>query len=539
MEVSADHPQTGNKVEDSEETAGPLHRLLSSTPIKAIRQATEGKRMGQKFRPPTAQSAWKCLRTNLLTMLTVTGVLAGVALGFILRGSRKEEWSQREQVYVKFFGDIFLRMLKALILPLIVSSLISAIGSLDLSLSGRIGARAMAYYMITTVCAVVLGIILVCAIHPGKVGGERMESTNKPRDVTTADTLMDLVRNMFPPNLVQASMYQYQTVLEPPTSKQLQAAAAENRTIEVHEYLMKSKYTDGTNIMGLVVFSTVLGITLGKMGKRGKPLLDFFTSLSEAMMIITNWVVWLSPVGVCFLIAAQLLEAKDIGHILEKLGMYFMTVLLGLFIHGFVVLPFMYGVVTRTLPFKFIANMTQALATAFGTASSSATLPITIGCLEDKNGVDPRVSRFVLPIGATINMDGTALYEAVAAIFIAQMEDRPLSLGAIIAISITATAASIGAAGIPQAGLVTMVMVLNTVGLSADYVAYIIPVDWLLDRFRTTINVLGDSLGAGLVDAISKAELEAMPMEGREPVPTKRQEKAGTSTEEDWHTTPI
>lgn len=171
-----------------------VYLYRSSTPIKAIRQATEGKRMGQKMRAPSAEGAWKCLRTNLLTMLTVAGVLSGVALGFILRGSREEEWSQREQIYVKFFGDIFLRMLKALILPLIVSSLISAIGSLDLSLSGRIGARALAYYMVTTVCAVVLGIILVVAIHPGKVGGDKMESTNKPRDVTTADTLMDLVR---------------------------------------------------------------------------------------------------------------------------------------------------------------------------------------------------------------------------------------------------------------------------------------------------------------------------------------------------------
>jgi Na+/H+-dicarboxylate symporter len=170
----------------------------STSPIKALRQATEGNKMGKKFRPPTAQGCWKCLRTNLLTLLTVTGVLSGVALGFLLRGSREEKWSQREQVYVKFAGDIFLRMLKALILPLIVSSLISAIGSLDLSLSGKIGARALAYYMFTTVCAVVLGIILVVAIHPGKVGAERMKSESKPRDVTTADTLMDLVRYAYP-----------------------------------------------------------------------------------------------------------------------------------------------------------------------------------------------------------------------------------------------------------------------------------------------------------------------------------------------------
>ena len=146
--------------------------------------------------------------------------------------------------------------------------------------------------------------------------------------------------------------------------------------------------------------------------------------------------------------------------------------------------------------------------TAWGTASSSASLPVTMNCLEEKNGVDPRISRFVLPIGATINMDGTALYEAVAAIFIAQMEDMHPSIGQILAISITATCASIGAAGIPQAGLVTMVMVLDTVGLPSTLVSMIFSVDWLLDRFRTATNVLGDSIGAGIVSHLSQHELE-------------------------------
>ena len=182
----------------------------------------------------------------------------------------------------------------------------------------------------------------------------------------------------------------------------------------------------------------------------------------------------------------------------------------GLFVHGFVVLPTIYTVVTRNLPFKFIANMTNAFTTAFGTGSSSATLPVTIGLLETKNKVDPRVCRFVLPIGATINMDGTALYEAVAAIFIAQMEDMHPSIGQIFAIAITATFASIGAAGIPQAGLVTMVMVLDTVGLPSNLVSMIFSVDWLLDRFRTAINVLGDSIGAGIVDHLSKKDLKEL-----------------------------
>merc|ERR1712213_262299 len=198
---------------------------------------------------------------------------------------------------------------------------------------------------------------------------------------------------------------------------------------------------------------------------------------------------------------------EDFSVVAGQLGLYFMTVLVGLFVHGFVVLPIIFTICTRQLPFRFIANMTNAFTTAFGTASSSATLPVTMNLLEEKNGVDQRISRFVLPIGATINMDGTALYEAVAAIFISQVNGMALSIGQVIAISITATAASIGAAGIPQAGLVTMVMVLDTVGLPSESVSIILSVDWLLDRFRTAINVLGDSIGAGIVNHLSKEEL--------------------------------
>merc|ERR1712048_1049338 len=160
---------------------------------------------------------------------------------------------------------------------------------------------------------------------------------------------------------------------------------------------------------------------------------------------------------------------------------YFLVVLIGLGIHGLIVLPVIYVIICRKLPFRFIKNMLGAITTAWGTASSSATLPVTMNCLEEKNGVDPKISRFVLPIGATINMDGTALYEAVAALFIAQMSGVNPHIAKIIAISITATCASIGAAGIPQAGLVTMVMVLDTLGLPSNLVSMILSVDWLLD----------------------------------------------------------
>lgn len=442
------------------------------------------------------------MRSNLLTILTIAGVVLGGVLGFCLRAG-KDNWTERQIMYVNFLGDIFLRMLKALILPLILSSLVSAIANLDLSLSGKIAARAIIYYLTTTFLAVVLGIILVTLIRPGdnSTGGSKMAPGNL-RNITTDDTLLDLVRSMFPPNLVEACIKQHRTLLIPPKTNPNER--------DLSKWLIRSESVDGTNILGLVVFSAVLGITLAKIGEEGRPMTNFFQAMMSAMMTITTWVIWLSPVGIFFLVASKIVEMDDFGQTMSQMGMYFATVFIGIIIQGFIFLPTIYFIMTRKNPIKFISNMGQALATAFGTASSAATLPVTMACLENNNNVDVRVSRFALPIGATINMDGTALYEAVAALFIAQVRRVDLSIGSIIAVSITATAASIGAAGIPQAGLVTLVMVLDTVGLPAEDVTLVLAIDWILDRLRTTINVLGDAFGAGIVDHMSKKELLKM-----------------------------
>lgn len=353
--------------------------------------------------------------------------------------------------------------------------------------------------MSTTICAVILGIILVTTIQPG-TGATPVESTQKERNITTEDTLMDLVRNLFPPNIVEACTKQMYTELIYPG----------NDTWDKRDWNFSTNMKDNTNILGLVVFSLVFGVAIASVGEEGQAILKFFDSLVSVMMKITSWVINLAPFGVFFLVAGSVIEMKDPGKTFESLAWYFGTVLIGLTVHGLIVLPAIYGFLTKSLPFKFVSNMANALATAFGTASSSATLPVTLEALEHKNKIDPRITRFILPIGATINMDGTALYEAVAAIFIAQVRNVPLDVGKIVAISITATAASIGAAGIPQAGLVTMVMVLQTVGLPSTDVALILAVDWLLDRFRTAINVLGDAFGAGIVAHLSKKELEEM-----------------------------
>jgi len=445
------------------------------------------------------------LKRNSLTFFTMVGVLGGCVVGLILKQSGPE-WTPRQRMYLQFPGNMFLNMLKCLIVPLLVSSITSAIGALDLSLSKKIAARSIVYYFVTTVCAVVLGIILVTTIRPGAIGTFESDSSSvTKRNVLTADTLMDLLRNLVPPNIIQATIFQYKTVLKLPPGED--EYYNETHKFPLEDYLISNEWAQGTNVLGLVMFSVVMGAVIGKMKEKGKPLQDLFSTLSEGMMIITHWVIWLSPAGIFFLIAEKMLEIKSFYDVFVQLGWYFMTVMLGLLLHGFGTIAIIFFLTTRSLPYKYIGKMGQVLAAAFGTGSSSAIMPITIGCLDDM-GIDPRVTRFVIPVGATINMDGTALYEAVAALFIAQLRKIPLTFGHIVAVSITATAASIGAAGIPQAGLITMIMVLDTVGLPAEDVSIILAVDWLLDRFRTTINVMCDSLGTIIVDKLSKNDLK-------------------------------
>ncbi|XP_068952251.1 excitatory amino acid transporter 1 isoform X3 [Petaurus breviceps papuanus] len=329
-------------------------------------------------------------------------------------------------------------------------------------------------------------------------------------------------RNMFPPNLVEACFKQFKTSYEkrsfkvPVSPNETIIASVISNVSEAMETLTRIKEemvpvpgaVNGVNALGLVVFSICFGLVIGNMKEQGQALKDFFDSLNEAIMRLVAVIMWYAPLGILFLIAGKIVEMEDMGVIGGQLAMYTITVIIGLLIHAVIVLPLLYFLVTRKNPWVFIGGLLQALITAVGTSSSSATLPITFKCLEENIGVDKRVTRFVLPVGATINMDGTALYEALAAIFIAQVNNFELNFGQIITISITATAASIGAAGIPQAGLVTMVIVLTSVGLPTDDITLIIAVDWFLDRLRTTTNVLGDSLGAGIVEHLSRHELK-------------------------------
>ncbi|XP_061634054.1 solute carrier family 1 member 7b isoform X1 [Phyllopteryx taeniolatus] len=433
-----------------------------------------------------------------------------------------------EVKYFQFPGELLMRMLKMLILPLVVSSLMSGLAALDAKCSSRLGLITVSYYLWTTFVAVVVGIFMVSIIHPGGAAQkEDSEDSGKPI-MSSADALLDLIRNMFPANLVQATFQQYRTsseytlqtkaTPESGTPRPLIYGIRDDNGSDVRNFSLdltpppnvlvrtQEGTSDGMNVLGIVIFSATMGIMLGRMGPNGSALVNFCQSLNEAVLKIVAIVIWYFPFGIVFLVAGKILEMSDPSAMGKKLGFYAVTVVFGLVLHGLFILPSMYFFITKKSPIVYIRGILQALLIALATSSSSATLPITFKCLLENNHIDRRIIRFVLPVGATINMDGTALYEAVAAIFIAQVNNYELDFGQIITISITATAASIGAAGIPQAGLVTMVIVLTSVGLPTDDISLIIAVDWALDRFRTMVNVMGDALATGIMAHICRKD---------------------------------
>ena len=391
---------------------------------------------------------------NKLIVGILVGAIAGILCGWLFGPA---------MVSVAWIGDLFLDALKMMIVPLIVAAVISGVSSLgDIRKLGKVGAATLLYYAITTACAVLIGLLVVNLIQPG-VGAEQL-SNQVPEVVSERGETgaVEIIQSLISPNII---------------------AAAAN-----------------TQLLPLIVFSLIFAAALTTIGEKNVTVIRFFDGLNEVMMKLVIWIMAFAPIGIFALIAGQFGKAgggEAIKNELIAVGSYFFTVILGLTLHF--ILLFIILVVFSKRGRQYLVKLLRALFTAFGTASSSATLPLTMECAIEA-GVDKRSVKFVLPIGATVNMDGTALYESVAVMFIAQAYGYPMGLTEQAIIFITATLAAIGAAGIPQAGLVTMLIVLNAVGVPAEGIGMLLAVDWLLDRFRTTVNVWGDSVGAAVIE---------------------------------------
>ncbi|XP_016106941.1 neutral amino acid transporter B(0)-like [Sinocyclocheilus grahami] len=351
---------------------------------------------------------------NLLVILTVSAVIGGVFIGL---GVRSVGLSRTQILYFGFPGELLIRLLKMIIIPLVVCSLVSGAASLDPKALGKLGGWAMLFFLVTTLIASAIGVIMAFIIQPGSSDGQKISNLN-------------------------------QDDMKVPEAKEV---------------------------------------------------IDSFLDLISATMVLVSWIMWYAPLGIMFLVAAKIVEMEDVGLLFASLGKYIACCVIGHAIHGLLVLPLIYFVITRKNPYTFLLGLVTALATAFGTSSSSATLPLMMKCVEENNGVSKHISRFILPIGATVNMDGAACFQCVAAVFIAQLNGIPLNFVQVITILVTATASSVGAAGIPAGGVLTLAIILESIGLPTNDLSLILAVDWLVDRTCTVINVEGDAYGAGLL----------------------------------------
>ncbi|XP_054654519.1 neutral amino acid transporter A isoform X1 [Dunckerocampus dactyliophorus] len=451
------------------------------------------------------------LGKNLLVLMTVSGVLVGVGLGMMVRNMNL---TKAEMTYFAFPGEMLLRMLKMIILPLVVCSLVSGAASLDTRSLGKLGGIAVGYFLVTTLIASGIGVALAFIIKPGVGAGSLntnslgLESVSSDKETT--DSFLDLARNLFPSNLVAAAFRSYAT-----SYKMVASGNDTNGTI-LYQKVPVGTEADGMNILGLVLFAMVFGVALRKLGDEGEELIRFFNAFNEATMVLVSWIMWYIPFGIMFLVASKIVEMVDVVLLVTSLGKYIFASILGHIIHGGIILPLIYFGFTRKNPFSFLSGLITPFTTAFATCSSSATLPSMIKCVEENNGVDKRISRFILPIGATVNMDGAAIFQCIAAVFIAQLNNVELNAGQIFTILVTATASSVGAAGIPAGGIITIAIILEAIGLPTNDLSLMLAVDWIVDRTTTVVNVEGDALGAGILHHINQQEMKTQQEEGGE-----------------------
>jgi proton glutamate symport protein len=415
----------------------------------------------------------KLKASTQILLAMVAGILLGLLLGYLSSAPQYEDTTYAKAAdsllaKLDFVGRLFIRLLKMIIIPLIVASLVSGVASLgDARSLGRLGGKTFLYYMSTTVLAVAVGLVLVNVIRPG----ERFDPDKAPTTMVAAESeppsISSVLEDIVPDNIVDAMAR--------------------------------------SSVLSVIFFSILLGTAIISVGEKALPLAAFFESLNTVVMKIVGWIMALAPIGV-FALMARMIGTLGLA-VMKPLAFHMLTVLLGLAIHSVIILPLLLRVFARYSPLKFVKDMFSAVLTAFSTASSSATLPITMECIEENTGASNRVASFVLPLGATVNMDGTALYEAVAAMFIAQTYGIDLSIGQQLVIMLTATLASIGAAAIPSAGLVTMVIVLRSVNLPMEGIGMIWAVDRILDMFRTAVNVWGDSCGTAIIARLEGEQL--------------------------------
>ena len=453
-----------------------------------------------------------------LYLKIIIGLVLGIVWALV---SSSMGWSSFTINWIAPFGTIFINLLKLIAVPLVLFSIINGVAGIgDPSSLGRMGGKTLVAYLATTLLAVTVGLVLVNIVKPGERVDEDSRISNRisyelwaqSEGIAIKDGISFLNRPEYKDRIMEVQKLEKTKTVDEAVTSRLKTVENNKKSgplkplVDLVPANVFKSLTDNGLMLQIIFFALFFGISLLFIPKsKSDPVMKFVDGVMEVFLKMIDFVMQAAPFFVFALLAGVIskMAGDDIGKVIEifkGLSWYSITVFVGLVLMIFFVYPLIMKLLVRVVPYKsFFKAMGLAQTTAFSTSSSAATLPVTMECVEENLGVDKKITSFVLPIGATVNMDGTVLYQAIVVVFLAQFHMIDLTLGQQLTIVLTATLASIGSAAVPSAGLVMLIVVLGSVGLNPAWIAIIFPVDRILDMCRTVVNVTGDATVSSII----------------------------------------
>ncbi|XP_077550234.1 excitatory amino acid transporter 3-like isoform X2 [Haemaphysalis longicornis] len=432
---------------------------------------------------------------SIFNIAMFVSVFSGISIGFMVRYLSNKPWTARQVMYLAFPGELLKRMLRETVLPLGVSSVVAAMGSMELSLSLRVLRRALVYALLAKLSALVSALLVALTVQPGRTTVPEpippRARLYEPLNNGTADMIYDVIRGIFPENIVEASMH----------TDAITAMSFPNTT-GVHGEGPSRIVNDSA---GILLFCALLGAVLS--GNEGGVLLGFFIGLSNAMMLIAHLVLIYSPFGVFFLTVAYIVDIEDLSRLLSHMGRYLFTVMAGLALHAVIILPLLFVAATRRSYRALLSNVALPLVVAFSTTSGMATVPATIAVLEERLRLEPRIVRLLVPVAAVVVVEGTSIYVTISAMFFAQMDVPSMNVLTVLVTCVLSMLCSMATPSVGGPGYLRLYLIRKTMGLPTDNVGLLFLTDWIVDRFAAAVNVLTGVVGIEIVQEYSANDL--------------------------------
>ncbi|XP_052066150.1 excitatory amino acid transporter 1-like isoform X1 [Mytilus californianus] len=456
-----------------------------------------------------ASSDKSCLyfiKTNLLVILTLIGVIVGFAIGISVRELHP---SADALMWIGILGELYLNVIKMMIVPLVASSIISGTASLDPKFNGKISLVGISFILITNFFGTVLGTVLCVVINPGgrssKLGPVSAAKTN----IQTQDVFADLLRNILPENLVAATFQVTMTKYEI-GDRIVNTTMNGTHSQDVINFIKSKKLgtSNSVNMLGILVISSFFGMATAATGKIGRPFYKFFYAATEIVLVILEKILWSTPIGVASLIMREVAGADDLQGNFMRLGIFIGTFMLGQIIALFIVLPIIYVVIVRRNPLKFFTSLAEPMLIVLATTLTSIAMPESLRKLEGPyNKIDKRITRFIVPLNAAIGRTGSCIFLSASCVFISQLENQDQNAGSIVLIVLLVTLMSFAVPSIPSGSLVTIIILLSAIGIPPEAASLLFAFDWFSDRMRSITNIYFQCLTSAVTYKVCKSSL--------------------------------